>query len=244
MSSSEIVYPIIEEDSRAISDETRMQTIKRVLTEKANEEAELVLYHPWVRIVTNWIIWLLLAILIVYCIVAGIKKAVNDRDEKIANNAVSDYAAEQQAAAEEQKRKEEAAAKTEAALMEQEAQDCAKALYGIRLFDEKYQYTDNDLRTYLRSAFNRVDAMGYTNNEDRQKKLHEVLFGGQYLASSETNTVQTRYLEVSRKAVKEWHEETAKPCDFSYQFAELLERVTLVTSTNPSGYDRRWWYQG
>ena len=241
---TDTLYPVQPDFASDKILSTRLKRLEEVLSENARHREELETRHPWVPIITRWIIALLLIILAVYFIVAGIQAGIGKRDEKLKEEAVSTYAAQQQAIADEEAARKVAEAQSEANLRELEATDCAKALYGIRLFDEKYRYTEGDFLTYLRSAFNRVDAMKPTDSADRQKKLHDVLFDGQYLASDERNTVQTKYLEIARKAVKEWNEETSKPCDSSYQFAELTESgIYLVKTPNADGYARRWWYE-
>ena len=237
--------------------ETRLESLQAVLHERAEHERELVSRHPMVPVFVNWAIVFMLVALTVSLIIWGIDSTIRYRASQMTAQAMEER--DQQQAAEQQAEAERLAAEaqSEAALMELEAQDCAKALYGIHLFDEKYNYDEKDFLTYLRSAFNRVDAMGDPVRKDgeddaeyrqrkleyRQKKLHDVLFNGQYLASYETNTVQTKYLNIARKAVKEWHEETSKPCDLDYQFAELnSDGVWLVKDINADGYARRWRY--
>ena len=95
-------------------------------------------------------------------------------------------------------------------------------------------YEDADFWTYYRSAFNRADATG--------KSLHEVLSQeGQYLGYSENNVMLEKYRKVAEEAVREWHSESSKPCDLSYQFAELTPSgIWLKADLNADGYARRW----
>ena len=116
----------------------------------------------------------------------------------------------------------------------QEATELAKAFYGIRLFVDKYGYTEKDFETYARCIFNRADA-GNGN-------LIEVIRReGQFLGYSEQNPVIDEYYEMALKFVQQWHSETTKPVDASYQFAELTESgIWLKNDINADGYARRW----
>jgi len=221
---------------------TRLKTLQAVFAEQEQREADMTFRNPWVPLFYNWVMALMLVAMAFSFVKWGIDIKISHTAEALTTEALDTYKAEQQAAADEETRQKEAAERTEEALIEAEATDCAKALYGIRLFDDKYGYSEKDFLTYLRSAFNRVDAAGCTDGVERKQKLHEVLFSGQYLACDEKNTVRTDYLEIARKAVQEWHEEGGvKPCDLTYQFAELLPAgVYLVTDPGANGYAVRW----
>ena len=218
-----------------------MDTLRSVIDQQIERENELEDKYPWVPIYTKRLICFALAFLFVYAVIARIGKAINDRDEKIASDAIDNYAAAQQAVADEEQRKKDEEAKKLSNLMDLETVDCAKTLEGIKNFFGKYNYTERDARTYLRSAFNRVDALGITDPVERQEKLHEILFSGEYLAAKETNTVKADFKAISEKYVKEWHEEKTKPCDFEFQFAELLpDGIYLTKIPGADGYARRW----
>lgn len=215
---------------------TRIETIQQVFAERTAEEKKLTERHPWVPILFNWLIVITAIALVVAFILWGIDiKIQNTANERTAQ-ALAVREAEQQAAEEAKLQELAAIQASEDYIIDKEAEDCAKALYGIRLFVEKYSYTETDLITYLRSAFNRSDA--------KSKSLHDVLSEkDQYLAYSESNPVLDDYKQAALKAVKEWHTETTKPCDVSYQFAELTENgIWLRNDFNANGYARRWRY--
>ena len=206
-----------------------------VLAERARQEEYMTFRNPWVPLFYNWLIAALLVLLAFSFIKWGIDIRIERRADALTAQALAAQEAEHQAAVMAEEQQKQAAAESEEALLDRDAADCARAIYGIRRFIEKYHYSDADLMTYLRSAFNRSDATG--------RSLHDVLFGGQYLASYDTNTVLQEYETVARKAILEWENETSKPCDVSYQFAELTDRgIYLVTEPGADGYARRWRY--
>lgn len=125
-----------------------------------------------------------------------------------------------------------------AAVIEREAQDVAKAFYGIRLFVDKYHYADKDLKTYARCMFNRVDAGNGVND------LHVIVSTPeQFLGYYETSPVLDEFYTVAKEAVAEWHAETVKPCDLTYRYAELTESgIYLTNEFGADGYARRWQY--
>jgi hypothetical protein len=206
-----------------------------VLAERARQEEYMTFRNSWVPLFYNWLIAALLVLLAFSFIKWGIDIRIERRADALTAQALAAQEAEHQAAVMAEQQQKQAAAESEEALLDRDAADCARAIYGIRRFIEKYHYSDADLKTYLRSAFNRSDATG--------KSLHDVLFDGQYLGSYDTNTVLTEHKELAKKAIREWETETSKPCDVSYQFAELTEKgIYLVTEPGADGYAIRWRY--
>ena len=129
---------------------------------------------------------------------------------------------------------ERALLESEEHIMTEEAKVVAKAFYGIRRFVEKYGYTQSDLETYARCMFNRADATGQTLEAVVSKK-------DQFLGYSENNQLVKEYYDFAIKFVNEWHNEEVKPCDISYQFAELEDDgIWLVKNFNADGKERRW----
>ena len=120
--------------------------------------------------------------------------------------------------------------------MQREAEAVAKAFYGIRNFIVKYHYTEKDLKTYARCMFNRADAKNGLYDL-------ETVIGrkDQFLGYDSKNPVLNEYYTVAQAAVEEWHRETVKPCDVSYQYAELTENgIYLAAEFGADGYARRW----
>jgi len=220
---------------------TRVETLQEVFAEREQKNWELQDKYPWVPILFNWIVAAVIIALAVSFVLWGIDIKIRNTAKALTADAIATKEAEQKAVADAEAAEKAAIAASEEECIKAEALDCAKALYGIRLFVEKYHYADADKMTYLRSAFNRVDALGVEDNVDRRDKLHDVLSGGQYLAYNENSVPLTEDKELALKAVREWHNEDTKPVDSSYQFAELLEDgVWLKNDLNASGYVRRW----
>ena len=108
-----------------------------------------------------------------------------------------------------------------------EAQAVARAIFGIRNFIEKYNYTNSDLETYARCIFDRVDARGKSVEEIVAEK-------GQFVAYSENNTLVKEYYDLALQFVQAWHNEDAAPCDYyKFQTAVLTEYgIYLVDDIN------------
>lgn len=212
---------------------TRLESLQQVFADQRKREAYATFRNPWVPLFYNYVIALTILVMAASFVWWGLDIHTRHRADALTEAALADYKAEQQAAVDAENLRREAEAKSIEAIMRAEATDCAKALYGIRLFVEKYNYSDADLKTYLRSAFNRADATG--------RSLHEVFADGQYLAYSENNQTLTDQQRLAEEAVREWHEESTKPCDLSYQFAELTPSgIWLKNDLHADGYARRW----
>lgn len=213
---------------------TRMESLQQVLAEQRKQEGYMAFRNPWVPLFYNYVMAITILVMAVSFVWWGLDIHTRHRADALTEAALADYKAEQQAAVDAENLRKEAEAKSLEAIIKAEAEDCAKAAYGVRLFDDKYVYEDADFWTYYRSAFNRADATG--------KSLHEVLSQeGQYLGYSENNVVLEKYRKVAEEAVREWHSESSKPCDLSYQFAELTPSgIWLKNDLNANGYARRW----
>ena len=63
----------------------------------------------------------------------------------------------------------------------------------------------------------------------------------QFLGYSDGNPVLDNYYQLAKQFVTDWHNEDVKPCDFSYQWAELTDKgIFLVNEFGADGYARRW----
>ena len=102
--SVDVLYPAEEENARDKESETRMESLRRVIRERAQKERKQVAQHPWVPILINWIIAGLIIALVVSCIVWGIRIHKDRRDEAMKaaarEEAVASYIAAQNLAAE------------------------------------------------------------------------------------------------------------------------------------------------
>lgn len=207
----------------------------QVFAERKRLERNMTFRHPWVPLTYNWVI----AILIICIGISMIGWVLDIRTDRIASEraatAMSAYQAELKA--EEDARAQELAAQqaSETAVIEREATAIAKMFYGIRLFIDKYHYSERDLETYARCPFNRKDA-------GSKLSLEEIIAQkDQFTGYFDNNPVLKEYEELARKFVTAWHEETVKPCDTSYQWAELTpDGIFLKNDINADGYSRRY----
>lgn len=191
-----------------------MELVMEVFHERAEQEEWLLQKHPWYPILMNWFGAILIAILCIASIVYWIQGSTVKKGEKMVAEARATW---EEAQAEAKAADEAEAERIRAELAEQidrESDAVAQMLFGIRNFQAKYNYTEADLTTYVRSAFNRADA--------RDEDLLTVIFAeGQYIAASSHNDIKPEYKELALRMVKEWHEEDYSPCDTSFQYAEL-----------------------
>ena len=183
--------------------------IMEIIQDRAEQEEWLLQKHPWYPILMNWFGAILIVILCIASIVYWIQGSTVKKGEKMVAEAMATWEEAQAKAAD--------AAETERIRAEQidrESDAVAQMLFGIRNFQTKYGYSEADLTTYVRSAFNRADA--------RDEALLTVIFAeGQYIAVSSHNDIRPEYKELALRLVKDWHEEDYSPCDTAYQYAEL-----------------------
>lgn len=209
--------------------ETMLSTWKEVFEDRADQERLLRWKHPGYDFIYNHIVAAAMLAVIIGLIVWGIQIGLERRDERNMENGRQEIIARQleaeQSAAAEAERQAQALEAKKTAWTE----STARAIWGIRNFIEKYHYTEQDIETYVWSAFNRADARG--------QDLSEV-FGeeGQYIAYSEKNTITPEYREIARRFVDKWLDEE-RPCDPSFQYAELLPQGIFLFITENG---RRW----
>lgn len=213
-----------------------LDTLKQITAGYTARERLLQWRYPWFNVVYNYLIAALIIALACSLYGWALDVWAQNRADTQARAAVE--AAEQAHREAEAARAAElvAAQKSEAAVMQREAEAVAKAFYGIRNFVEKYHYTEKDMKTYARCMFNRADAAGGLYDL-------ETVIGrkDQFLGYDSKNPVLNEYYTVAQAAVEEWHRETVKPCDVSYQFAELTASgIYLAAEFGADGYARRW----
>lgn len=213
-----------------------MGTMQKILEEQDAREKLLMWKHPWVNVFYNYLVAALLIALSVSLYGWALDVWTQHRADAQAEAVLAAYQAEQQAAEDARLQELAAIQASEEAVIEREATAIAKAFYGIKNFVEKYHYTDEDLITYARCIFNRVDASKGINSVDVILSTPD-----QFLAYADNNPVLNEYYTIAKKAVTEWHNETVKPCDLSYRYAELTESgIYLSNEFNADGYSRRW----
>lgn len=208
--------------------------MEEILLAHEQMEHDMEFRHKWVPLFYNWVVALLVVILFGSFVWWGLD--IHSRhmaDEMLATTlAEMDAEHEQMLAAAEAE--QAAIMASEEHIMTEEAKVVAKAFYGIRRFVEKYGYTANDLETYARCMFNRADATGQSLEAVVSKK-------DQFLGYSEDNQLVKEYYDFAIQFVNDWHSEEVKPCDISYQFAELEDDgIWLVKTFNADGKERRW----
>lgn len=213
-----------------------LDTLKQITEGYTARERLLQWRYPWFNVVYNYLIAAL--IIALTCSLYGWALDVWAQNRADIQTRAAVEATEQAHRDAEAARAAELAAaqKSEAAVMQREAEAVAKAFYGIRNFIVKYHYTEKDLKTYARCMFNRADAANGLYDL-------ETVIGrkDQFLGYDSKNPVLNEYYTVAQAAVEEWHRETVKPCDVSYQFAELTENgIYLAAEFGADGYARRW----
>lgn len=211
-----------------------MTVWSEIFEERAEAERQLRFRHPGFDFTYNWIVAITALALMVAAVVWAVQIHRDHRDAELVAQAYAAWTAEAEATAQAEAAEAEAIAKSQEVVMSQEATALAKAFYGIRLFTEKYGYSEKDYETYARCMFNRADA--------GSGRLVEVISQeGQFVGYSDSNTVLDDDYNLALKLIRAWHEEQTKPCDLSYQFAELTPQgIYLKNDINADGYARRW----
>jgi len=211
-----------------------MNTLELIFEDHARQEEWLRERNPSASFWYNWLIAGLVVLLFIGFIKWGIDIHTNNAAEQAKADLIAAMDAEHEQMMAEAEAAERALLESEEHIMTEEAKVVAKAFYGIRRFVEKYGYTQSDLETYARCMFNRADATGQTLEAVVSKK-------DQFLGYSENNQLVKEYYDFAIKFVNEWHNEEVKPCDISYQFAELEDDgIWLVKTFNADGKERRW----
>lgn len=186
-------------------------------------EQDMCFRHPWFNMFYNWMI----AALIVALFVSFIGWGLDIRTRRMADEMTARALASWQT---EQAIQDESARSSQEYVMDREATAVAKAFYGIRLFIEKYDYSESDLATYARCMFNRADSV------DLIRVISEP---NQFTGYSDENQVLAEYKQLALRLVEEWHTEDARPVDISYRFAELTPQgIFLKDDLHADG--RRW----
>ena len=176
----------------------------------------------------NWIIAVTVLSLFVSFAIWGIDIHTKNTAEKMTATALASWQSEQVV-------QDESAATSQEYVINAEAEALAKAFYGIDRFVEKYHYTEDDLITYARCIFNRTDR---TDSKDLIRVISEP---NQFTGYSDGNQVIADYKQLATRLIREWHEETVRPCDTAYIFAELTpDGIFLKKDLHADGYARRW----
>jgi len=199
--------------------------LRDIFREQREREEELMFRNPSFAFWYNWLIFLLIVALFVSFFLWGIDSWINYKATEMTNKA---YAAWE----EEQAVQDEQAVSSQEYLIEQESIAMAKAFYGIDRFVEKYHYNEADLATYARCMFNRADS---------DDLIQVISSPNQFTGYSDGNQVIADYKQLAERLIRAWHEETVRPCDTAYIFAELTpDGIFLKKDFHAGPYDRRW----
>ena len=205
-----------------------MEILKEIFREQREREEELMFRNPSFSFWYNWIIAVTVLSLFVSFAIWGIDIHTKNTAEKMTATALASWQSEQVV-------QDESAATSQEYVINAEAEALAKAFYGIDRFVEKYHYTEDDLITYARCIFNRTDR---TDSKDLIRVISEP---NQFTGYSDGNQVIADYKQLATRLIREWHEETVRPCDTAYIFAELTpDGIFLKKDLHADGYARRW----
>ena len=208
--------------------------LSEIFEERAESERQLRWKHPGFDFIYNWIVAMTIVALVIATVIWAVQIHRDHRDAELVAQAYAAWTAEAEATAQAAQAEAEAVQQSQEVVMAREATELAKAFYGIRLFTEKYGYSEKDYETYARCMFNRADS--------GSGRLTEVIAQeGQFVGYSDSNTVLDDDYNLALRLVRQWHEEQTKPCDLSYQYAELTPQgIFLKNDINADGYARRW----
>ena len=199
--------------------------LREIFREQREHEEGLMFRNPSVPFWYNWLIAGLIVALFVSFVIWGIDIHTRHRAEEMTATALASWQQEQTV-------QDEQARSSQEYVLDQEATAVAKAFYGIDKFVEIYKYDDSDLETYARCMFNRAES------GDLIRVISEP---NQFTGYSDSNQVLANYKQLALRLVTEWHEETVKPCNTNFLFAELTpDGIFLKQDLRAGPYDRRW----
>ena len=199
--------------------------LQEIFREQKEQEEVLMFRNPSFPFWYNWLIAVTVLALFVSFAIWGIDIKTQRTAEKMTATALASWQSEQAV-------QDESAATSQEYVIEQESIAMAKAFYGINRFVEKYHYDESDLVTYARCMFNRAENADLVSVIARPE---------QFTGYSDGNQVIADYKQLAERLIREWHEETVRPCDTAYIFAELTpDGIFLKKDLHADGYARRW----
>lgn len=208
--------------------------MEEILERQRQLEADMNFRNPWFNVFYNYLVAVCVVALFISFFWWGIDIHTRKEAEAMTAQLLAQMDMEHEQMMKAAEAEQAALLASEEHIMTEEAKVVAKAFYGIRNFVDKYGYTDKDFETYARCIFNRADATGDSIEAVVSKK-------DQFLGYADGNQLVKDYYDLAIRFVDEWHHETVKPCDISYQWAELTpEGIFLRNSFKADGYQRRW----
>lgn len=213
-----------------------VDTLREIMSERADRERLLTWRYPWFNMFYNYFVAFFAVLLVVSLIwwSGNVKKDQNEAARQEEQNRIK---AEEIAKEEEARKAEEERLQKEfEEMFERWVEAGGDMLYGIRNFIELYHYTEKDIETYLRCAWNRY--LYYGKLTDLAVLIYTP---DQFVACDKGNPPLKEYKEPARRLFAAWMNETELPCDPSYIYAELTpDGVFLTKEFGADGYARRW----
>lgn len=213
-----------------------MDTLREITAEKTEKERILRFRYPWFDVAYNWLIVCMIIAFGISCIIWAVNIHTDKKAASVAATALAQYQEEERAKAEAQAAELAAAQKSEEAALDRWANAGAKMLYGIRNFNDKYNYSETDYETYLQCVWNR-----YLYGNELTDVETIISQKDQFLGYFDTNPVLDDLYKISKEFFTEKLHETSLVCDPSYRFAELTPKgIYLVSEFGADGYARRY----
>lgn len=216
--------------------QTQYETLCEVLDEREAKEKVLVSKYGWVNLFINWLIVAML-VLLVFSTISWVNQIQNER--KVASmfaTAMADFEAEQQAIEDQKAEALRAEQALEATIERTLAEPLARLYQGAAKFKDKYGYSERDFKTLGRCVFNRVESPLYSDN-----LLEVVNQKDQWVGYNPNAPIVNEYYQMALNHVREWRQETTKPCSNDYLWAELTPNgIFLKNDFHADGYAIRW----
>lgn len=237
-----MTYPTLKKPLHKTTFKDNMKMLQDVLTEQQDRTKTLMKKHPWVPILTNWVMAILIVILIGSVFVWRTQVKAEERAEMLAAEAMAQYQAEQLAKEQEYQTALLAEQNSEKAKREADTILMAKLFAGIDNFVEKYGYGERDLRTYGECVINRV--LNGRNEFRTLNTIEDVIRQpNQWMGFSENNQVVDKYYKVAIAVVDAYYNNDIRPCTSDYCWAELTANgIYLKNEYNDGKYVSTWRY--
>lgn len=196
----------------------RIDTIRKVINDQRADEQKLREKHPWFDLAYNYLVAALLVAAFACLIIQIVQLQTEKKAASLAATAFAEYQAEQEAQAQAEAEALEAQKLSAEEQMKENARSLAKLLYGVRNFEAKYGYTNDDLITLVRCVLNRTESKEFPDT------INGVLAQeGQWIAYSEDNPVLGNYYKLAYNALEDYRYEETKPCDTGFLWALVDE---------------------
>jgi len=202
---------------------------QEVNREQSEREHLLTWRYPWFNMMFNYL-YLFLVIMLAASLIwwsGNVYRERKDAETEEANRTIQEEIAKAEAEEVEKEKND---------MLDRWAEAGAKMLWGIRLFIDKYNYSQADLETYLRCPWNRYLSDGKLTD------IEKIIFRDeQFTGAYRTNASPDRYKAFARKMFEKFEAEEEPACDIKYVCAELTPKgIYLVPDPDSDGYVQRW----